>query len=150
MALALTTLVLCRALAPLDLSLLVLLAYIAPIALGELVLLKVHRRPSSGLDFRKVDWNPARVYIKLLGFYATLAAVAFFYWLLPEFTQPTYAPFWSVIYGGWPLLVIPYFIAVDCVGDLREPVISVYRVTHDAAYPDSDVRQFKYVGTASP
>jgi len=41
-------------------------------------------------------------------------------------------------------------IAFDQNGDLREPVISVYRVTHDAAYPDSDVRQFKYVGSASP
>jgi isoprenylcysteine carboxyl methyltransferase (ICMT) family protein YpbQ len=115
MVLALTTLVLYRAVAPLDLSLLVLLAYIAPIALGELIFLKVHRRASSGLDFRKVDWNTARVYIKLLGFYATLAGVTFFYWLLPEFADAKYAPYWSVIYGGWPLLVIPYFIAVDCV-----------------------------------
>jgi branched-chain amino acid transport system substrate-binding protein len=41
-------------------------------------------------------------------------------------------------------------IEFDQNGDLREPVISVYRVTHDAAYSDSDVRQFKYVGTASP
>jgi branched-chain amino acid transport system substrate-binding protein len=41
-------------------------------------------------------------------------------------------------------------IEFDQNGDLRQPVISVYRVTHDAAYPDSDVRQFKYVGTASP
>ena len=41
-------------------------------------------------------------------------------------------------------------IEFDGNGDLRTPVISVYRVTHDATYPDSDVRQFKYVGTTSP
>ena len=41
-------------------------------------------------------------------------------------------------------------IEFDENGDLRDPVISVYRVTHDAAYPDADVRQFKYIGTASP
>jgi len=41
-------------------------------------------------------------------------------------------------------------IEFDENGDLREPVISVYRVTHDAAFPDADVRQFKYIGSTSP
>jgi len=41
-------------------------------------------------------------------------------------------------------------IQFDGNGDLLHPVISVFRVTHDAKYPDTDLSQFKYLGAASP
>jgi branched-chain amino acid transport system substrate-binding protein len=41
-------------------------------------------------------------------------------------------------------------IQFDGNGDLLHVVVSVFRVTHDARYSDTDLRQFKYLGTASP
>jgi branched-chain amino acid transport system substrate-binding protein len=41
-------------------------------------------------------------------------------------------------------------ISFDKNGDLQQPVISIFQVTHNASYPDSDLSQFKYVGTTTP
>ena len=41
-------------------------------------------------------------------------------------------------------------IQFDKNGDLLHPVISIFRVTHDAKFSDTDLSQFKYVGTTSP
>jgi branched-chain amino acid transport system substrate-binding protein len=41
-------------------------------------------------------------------------------------------------------------ISFDKNGDLQHPLISIFRVTHNTAYPEADLRQFKYVGTTVP
>lgn len=41
-------------------------------------------------------------------------------------------------------------ISFDENGDLQHPIISIFRVTHDTKYPDTDLAQFKYVGTTTP
>jgi len=41
-------------------------------------------------------------------------------------------------------------VSFDKNGDLRDPVISIFQVTHNARYPDTDLSQFKNVGTTSP
>jgi branched-chain amino acid transport system substrate-binding protein len=41
-------------------------------------------------------------------------------------------------------------IAFDANGDLVHPPVSIYRVTHDPKYSDTDLNQFKYIGAASP
>ena len=41
-------------------------------------------------------------------------------------------------------------ISFDKNGDLQHPVISIFQVTHNTKYPDTDLRQFKYVGTTTP
>src|SRR6202030_2922435 len=79
----------------------------------DLWFLKVHRRPSTGLNFKQSNWDAGRVYIKLLGFAATVATVAAGYWLIPEYSTPIYAPYWPLVYNGWPLLAVPYFVVLD-------------------------------------
>jgi ABC-type branched-subunit amino acid transport system substrate-binding protein len=41
-------------------------------------------------------------------------------------------------------------ISFDKNGDLQRPVISIFQVTHDTKYSDTDLNQFKYVGTTIP
>lgn len=41
-------------------------------------------------------------------------------------------------------------ISFDENGDLQRPIISIFQVTHNTEYPDTDLRQFKYVGTTTP
>jgi branched-chain amino acid transport system substrate-binding protein len=41
-------------------------------------------------------------------------------------------------------------ISFDKNGDLQHPLISIFRVTHSTRYPDTDLRQFKYVGATVP
>jgi branched-chain amino acid transport system substrate-binding protein len=41
-------------------------------------------------------------------------------------------------------------VSFDKNGDLLHRVISIFRVTHDSKYSDTDLSQFKYVGTTSP
>jgi branched-chain amino acid transport system substrate-binding protein len=41
-------------------------------------------------------------------------------------------------------------ISFDKNGDLQHPVISIFQVTHDTKYSDTDLSQFKYVGTTIP
>jgi branched-chain amino acid transport system substrate-binding protein len=41
-------------------------------------------------------------------------------------------------------------ISFDKNGDLQHPLISIFQVTRNTKYPDTDLRQFKYVGTTVP
>ncbi|HEX9780439.1 MAG TPA: isoprenylcysteine carboxylmethyltransferase family protein [bacterium] len=94
-----------------------------PIAVIDAAWLKVWRRPSSGLDpsiRRPVAWR--RVWIKLLGLYATVAVIAAAYWIFPEYRRPFYGPYWMMwraLLGPFLLCAIPYVIWVD--GMMREP-----------------------------
>ena len=41
-------------------------------------------------------------------------------------------------------------ISFDKNGDLQHPLISIFQVIRNTAYPDTDLSQFKYVGTTIP
>jgi ABC-type branched-subunit amino acid transport system substrate-binding protein len=51
--------------------------------------------------------------------------------------------------GQW-LQTLEGTIQFDKNGDLLHPVISIFRVTHDSKVSDTDLSQFKCVGTTSP
>lgn len=95
------------------------LAVAAPIFILEMLVLKVYRRPSTGLDFssgRTNGYNVGRVAYKLLGLLATLAGIAFIYWLLPEYRGSFYSTFQNVALAVAGLLIvwaIPYFLFID-------------------------------------
>ena len=86
------------------------------IFLIELLWQKVHRRPSTGLDFASSHpcWN--RTFTKLLGLLGTIGILAFFYWLLPEYHAPFYDRYYVFLRNllpWWLVLSIPYFYLVD-------------------------------------
>lgn len=95
------------------------LATAAPIVILELLFLKVHQRPSTGLDFALTQsnrYNLGRVGVKLLGLVATLVLVATVYWLFPQYRGAYFQPFYHVAIVAVPLLFIlalPYFLFVD-------------------------------------
>ena len=113
----------CAALTQVELSraqliLLAMLGTALPMVLLELGVRRVHRTPSTGLDFE----GPAgglqlgRVAVKLLGFYATIAVIAFLYWVIPEYENNFYTPWWALLRIALaPVLLgsIPYFALVD-------------------------------------
>lgn len=106
-----------------DQTFLAIYALAMPILLLELYFLRVHRRDSTGLAWDR-PWQPApgRVLTKLAGLLLTLGAVAFLYWLFPEYHGNFYARFWDFLkrYGGWMLALAPlYFLFVD--GWMRDP-----------------------------
>lgn len=89
----------------------------APILLGDTFLLRVHLRPSTGLDFastRPID--PRRVATRWLGGLAALGAVLVVYGLAPEYQGAFYDPWYRFL--GWfgPLLIVAggiYFAWID-------------------------------------
>lgn len=95
-----------------------------PMLLVDLALLRVHRRPSTGLDFdrprRPVDLG--RVGLKLLGLAGTLGACALLYCLFPEYQSSYYAPFFHVAPAAAGLALVaavPYLLILD--GRMVEP-----------------------------
>jgi isoprenylcysteine carboxyl methyltransferase (ICMT) family protein YpbQ len=92
-------------------------AFALPIVILETLVLAVHRRPSTGLDFAgRPRPDRRRLFIKLVGFYATLLMVAAAYWLLPEYGHDYYASFWQAASAWWPAVAIgavPYFAFID-------------------------------------
>jgi len=101
-----------------ELILLAMAGTALPMVVLELGVRGVHRLPSTGLDFDgpAKELAPARVATKLLGFYATIAALALLYWLAPEYDRSFYMPFWNLLkLALWPVLLgaVPYFAWVD-------------------------------------
>lgn len=94
-------------------------AIIIPIALADVLLFKVYARPSAGLG--RLQTEPLherlpRVAIKLIGLWGTLAAIAFAYWLFPEYRGDFFAPFFALVKPLLPIFLafsIPYFLLVD-------------------------------------
>jgi protein-S-isoprenylcysteine O-methyltransferase Ste14 len=93
------------------------LAFVVPIVILEYIFLKTYKKPSTGLDFKlrnKIDIE--RVIIKLIGLYFTLALIAFFYWLIPEYNSSTYTLYWALAKLLLKIIVfgsIPYFFILD-------------------------------------
>lgn len=101
-----------------QLILVAMLGTALPMILLELGVRKVHRVPSTGLDFDGPAgrFSLRRVATKLLGFYATIAALAFLYWVIPEYQHSFYEPFWDLLRIALaPVLLgaIPYFAWLD-------------------------------------
>jgi protein-S-isoprenylcysteine O-methyltransferase Ste14 len=79
-------------------ALLPCLAVVAVIALGEWALPRLRNRSAGALQVaarRKPDLR--RVATRLCGLAATLALVAFVYWLFPEYSGSFYNPYWQFL-----------------------------------------------------
>jgi protein-S-isoprenylcysteine O-methyltransferase Ste14 len=108
---------------PVQQVLVIMLAAVAPIVLLDLCVRRIHLRETAGLIWRSErSMNVARVGVKLVGMWATLALIGICYWAFPEYSRPLYQPFWRALgqYGPWvALLAIPYFFVIDA--HMREP-----------------------------
>ena len=96
---------------------------VAPIALHDLLRDRVHLRAGIGRPRGEpMALRLERVGIKLLGLWATFAAVALAYWAFPEYQREFYAPFFRLVAFLAPpflLLAVPYVFWVD--GRMRDP-----------------------------
>jgi protein-S-isoprenylcysteine O-methyltransferase Ste14 len=105
-----------------DSVLLVCAAGVGPILLLDVLVLRVHRRPSTGLDWERPSTpDVARVATKLLGLAATLAPIALAYFVFPEYGD-WYGAFWNLLrrFGaGLTVSAVAYVWLVD--GMMREP-----------------------------
>ena len=82
----------------------------------DLAILKVHRRPSTGLDFSIQKPNTARLLTKLIGLLSSIGFLALCYWLATEYHGDFYTPYWQMlrrIFPVWLLLAVPYFWFLD-------------------------------------
>lgn len=87
-----------------------------PMACVEFFVNRVHHRDSSGLNSIHGITNHRRILRKYVGLLLTFGALAFLYWLFPEYRKTTYAPVWSLAVYLVPvalLLATPYFAWVD-------------------------------------
>lgn len=96
------------------------LALAVPIILLEWYWLKPYNNPSAGLNFSgahlKASASVPRTLVKLVGFLACLAFVAFIYWLFPEYRGGYYDNFFELARYAAIILVVgalPYFYWVD-------------------------------------
>jgi hypothetical protein len=98
---------------PLQRLMFLMAAYIVPVVGLEVIFLKVHRR---ALTDTQAPTHWARVGIKVAGFYATLAVLAYAYWFFKEYSRGGYTEFWQLVSALTPLVVglsVPYILWVD-------------------------------------
>ncbi len=94
-----------------------MIAIAVPIIIAEALILKSYKHPETGLDFSM--GTPAdlkRVLIKLLGFYASILMIGFFYFLYPEYDRSFYKNWWHLLKYVIPatcILAIPYIYLLD-------------------------------------
>jgi hypothetical protein len=89
------------------------LAVAIVIAVGSWRRLTRRQWQASGLS-RAAEraWDGRRVAVRLVGFAATLALIAFIYWLLPEYAGAFYQPFWNYLRTLAPgLILVPFYFA---------------------------------------
>lgn len=82
----------------------------------DVVFLKVHREPSSGLDWSNPSPSWRRTAVKLLGMLASLGFIGLLYWLFPEYHGNFYTDYQELLrryLPWWLLLSVPYFYFVD-------------------------------------
>ncbi len=97
-------------------ALLVMGASATAIILVDLTWRKVHRRPSTGMDFAHDDPSLQRSRIKFAGLLGSLAFVAFLYWLFPEYHGAFYDRYYTmlrIVLPPWLLLGLPYLFFID-------------------------------------
>ncbi len=110
---------------------LALAAASAPMVLLDLLVLRVHRRPSSGLDYTRPrpPLQLGRIATKLCGLGGTLAACALLYWLLPEYRKPFYDPFFRLALASLELVLLLAFLYFACLdGRMAVPEDGYYHV----------------------
>jgi protein-S-isoprenylcysteine O-methyltransferase Ste14 len=94
-----------------------------PVIAMDLLILKVHRRPSTGLDWDQTFApDVGRVLTKLLGLVTVLAPIALFYWVTPEYNGAFYDPLWHLLRRFALALCVAaplYMFIVD--GQMRQP-----------------------------
>lgn len=86
------------------------------IFLVDLAWVRVHLRPSTGLDFGHDSPSWPRTSLKLLGLAGSLGFCALIYWLFPEYNGAFYDPYFGMLGLVVPFclaLSIPYFYMVD-------------------------------------
>ena len=124
---------------------LILCAAVAiPVIAMDVVILKVHRRPSTGLDWDKT-FAPdiGRVLTKLLGLFTVLAPFAVFYWMTPEYNGSFYDPLWRLLrrYALALCVAAPlYMFIVD--GLMRQPKDAYWQLGRVMLGRWRDARQF--------
>jgi hypothetical protein len=104
-----------------DAVFLVCVAGVVPIVLLDVLVLRVHRRETTGLDWKKNASDVARVATKLLGLAATVGPIGLAYFVFPEYGD-WYTPFWALLrrFGaGLIACSVAYFWIVD--GMMRDP-----------------------------
>jgi hypothetical protein len=101
--------------APPHLKTLAVLALTAlPMIAVDAIIFRTWRNSSTGLagePIRRFQFD--RFLRKLIGFWLTLGALAFLYWLLPEYAQDFYQPFFTAARFSLPILIVaaPFYIA---------------------------------------
>jgi protein-S-isoprenylcysteine O-methyltransferase Ste14 len=102
---------------PVGVILVMLASTALPMLIVDIFFLKVHRRPTTGLDWaRPPDFSLNRSAIKLLGLTATLALLLLCYWLFPEYRGAQYAIVFDFFEATWPYVAavsIVYVVVVD-------------------------------------
>ncbi len=103
------------------------LLVVTSLTLIPMVLLSVfgartHLRTTTGLESVPDRTNVARVATKFLGLLGTLAALAFAYWVFPEYGKAKYAPVWeAAILAAIPILPAAWFYFVWADQRMTEP-----------------------------
>ena len=103
-------------------SLLVMALSAAAIFAVDILWQKVHRRPSTGIDFAWDDPSWQRTWLKFAGLLGSLAFVALVYWLFPEYHGSFYDRYYLMLRNvmpGWLVLALPYLYWVD--RKMRQP-----------------------------
>jgi protein-S-isoprenylcysteine O-methyltransferase Ste14 len=79
----------------------------------DLVCFRTSRNPESGLAAAVNAWSANRIVRKLIGFAATLAALAGVYSILPEYAGSFYGPVWQAAWAclPWLLICAPFYVA---------------------------------------
>lgn len=97
-------------------ALLVMGSTAAALFLVDVLWQKVHRRPSTGLDFARDDPSWTRCLTKFIGLLGSLGFIGLLYWLFPEYHSGTYDHYFSmlrIVLPAWLLLALPYLHFVD-------------------------------------
>ncbi len=87
-----------------------------PMVAHDLLWLRVHRRPSAGLNDTKGTRSPQRIALKGVGLVATGLVIAAAYGLFREYHGTFYRPFWALlqlIALPFAVLTVPYIAWVD-------------------------------------
>lgn len=77
---------------------------------------RVHRRPSTGIDFSYDNPSWARTLVKYAGLLGSLGFVGLLYWLFPEYHGDYYRRYYQMLWNVVPpllLLGLPYIYFVD-------------------------------------
>jgi isoprenylcysteine carboxyl methyltransferase (ICMT) family protein YpbQ len=98
-----------------DVQLSVVLVLVLAVVMGSIELM---RAPWWGTAPSADSWSQIseRAVVKLLGFFAALAVIAFLYWLFPEYHRDYYDRFFlaaRIVVPWLPLICVPYFFFVE-------------------------------------